>query len=283
MPPNLKSSNPDIAVRPEKIEDLLKSSFRTMALYEYFTDMKRPLNIGEIASGINIPQSSASTMVKSLLDSGYLEKDMQSRTYRPSLRTLMLNDWIKKDNEKTLTLIDAIPTLCAQIDETVILAKRNNIYSQYVYVAHTKSHNEAHDFQYVQTGSLRPLVCSATGWALLSHTSEDEIGKLIRRTMNETENDYWKSTAKSALENIRTAKEKGYAYSSGPSAKGTSGIAITLQTDTTISEYVLGVAGSSAEIKEKKTFILTQIMTFLRTQNWKCSYNMFDVSAYDSD
>ena len=48
------SQIPGQALRLDDAENMLKSSFRTMALFEFFADVKRPASIGEIADNLNM-------------------------------------------------------------------------------------------------------------------------------------------------------------------------------------------------------------------------------------
>ena len=80
----------DQTLRPEDVEELLKSSFRTTALFELFANKEVPLMLGEITESLRIPQSSASALVKSLLDTGYLRKNERQKGYQLSARLSFL-------------------------------------------------------------------------------------------------------------------------------------------------------------------------------------------------
>jgi len=64
----------DQAIRPNDKEELIKSSVRTTDLFELLASAEKPVTIREIVDELNIPQSSVSSLVKSLLDSGFLQK-----------------------------------------------------------------------------------------------------------------------------------------------------------------------------------------------------------------
>ncbi|MGB6231580.1 MAG: helix-turn-helix domain-containing protein, partial [Litorimonas sp.] len=201
------------ALRLDEAENMLKSSFRTMALFEFFADVKRPASIGEIADNLNMPQSSASALTKSLQDSGYLERDVESRAFYPTLRIAFLGDWLIRMAGLPDGFADNLARLSETIGETVFLAMRNGIYSQYIYTHHRPGPVREH----VETGSVRPLVCSATGYAMLTGDTDDDIGKLVRRTKHEVENNFWKDSADGAVDGVRETRARGYALAVGPS------------------------------------------------------------------
>ena len=247
-------------LRLDETEAILKSSFRTMALFEYFADIQTQATIGDISANLNIPQSSASALVKSLVDSGYLAKIEGSRYYYPTLRLSMLAGWMDRDTPIIPQLVDHMRRLTTDFKQPIVLAFRNGIYSQYIMVETATDAAQQH----VKTGSLRPLVCSSSGWAMLSRDTDEHIGKLIRRTQAETDNEYWKETAKTALSHIAHTRRNGFAYSEGPDAKGTAGIAVPLPTSNPSYSLALAAAGSTQSIQAKKDPIAAAMLEIVK-------------------
>lgn len=237
-------------LRLNETDVILKSSFRTMALFEYFADVQSPVSIGDISANLNIPQSSASALVKSLVESGYVIKT-SSRHYAPTLRLPMLCSWMDREAKILPQLIQTMQELCVQFEETFVVAMRNGIYSQYIFVESMPGTIRQH----VATGSLRPLLCASTGWAILANDSDEDIGKLIRRTRCETDNSFWRKTAKMAPGHIALTRENGFAFSEGPDAKGTAGISISLPSHDSSFSFALAAAGTTHSIGQKKDAI----------------------------
>ncbi|MFB9372678.1 IclR family transcriptional regulator [Algimonas porphyrae] len=250
---------PGQVLRLDDTENMLKSSFRTMALFEFFADAKRPASIGEIADNLNMPQSSASALTKSLLDSGYLERDVESRAFYPTLRLSFLGDWLVRMAALPDDFTDNLARLSETIGETVFLAMRNGIYSQYIYT----HHHDGPVREHVETGSVRPLVCSATGYAMLSGDADADIGKLIRRTVHEVENSFWKETAGAALEGVQDTRAQGYAIAVGPSHESTGGIAVALPSRTVRRHLCVGVGGPADVIRERGAEIAPVLRGFV--------------------
>lgn len=247
-------------LRLDETDAILKSSFRTMALFEYFADIRKPASIGDISANLNIPQSSASALVKSLCESGYLHKS-QSRHYAPTLRLSMLCGWMEPQPALTPQLQQMMQSLSQRFNETFVLAMRNGIYSQYIMVESISTAIRQH----VETGSLRPLLCASTGWAILSRDRDEDIDKLIRRTRSETENSFWRETAKMAPEHIALTRQNGYAFSEGPDAKGTAGIAISLPAHDPHYSFALAAAGATQAVSAKKNAIAAALLETRKT------------------
>lgn len=248
-------------LRPDEVDAYLKSSFRTMALFEFFADTRRPASIGELSKSLNMPQSSVSSLVKSLTDSGYLKRNNRSRTYSPTIRLAFLTKWMTDDRPEINFLTSLLKSLSKEFEETFVIAMRNGIYSQYILAERFEESTQEH----VTTGSIRPLVCSATGWAMLSADNDSEIDKIIRRTQHETDNTYWKSTAETAQQNISQTRVNGYSFSEGPSSKGTSGVALAIPTKKETFEFSIAAAGTTSSLKRKQMEIGHRLISIKKT------------------
>lgn len=255
----LTSTNLGKVLRLDDAENMLKSSFRTMALFEFFADIQRPASIGEIAHNLNMPQSSASALTKSLQDSGFLERDVETRAFYPTLRLAFLGNWLTKMSGLPEGFSENIARLSDTLGETVFLAMRNGIYSQYIYTHHGRGPVRAH----LETGSVRPLVCAATGYAMLTGDTDDDIGKLIRRTIHEVENPFWKQTAVAAVEGVQAARAQGFAVTFNPTGMGTGGIAVPLPSRGVRRSLCVGVVGPTEELEGREAEIAPVLRGFV--------------------
>ena len=230
----------------------VKSSERTLALFELFSREQSPLKITEISEGLGMPQSSTSVLVRSLVQLGYLEKNAKQRTYYPTLRISLLGTWMRRQHRRA----GQLPALLSEVSkvtcESSILAMRNGIYSQYLLAQRGKDPKRAH----VESGMLYPLACSSTGWCLLTLESKDTIGKIVRRTVAEGKRAYWRETAPQAPEHVITTRRQGYAFSQGETERGLGAIAILLPSVPGAYAMSAGIGGRIDRIEKKKDLIL---------------------------
>jgi len=244
-------TNFDKAIRPDEKQDLLKSSFRTTDLFELLVGSEQPVTIGEISQQLNIPQSSSSSLVKSLMESGFLQKDEASRGYMLSPRLPLLGLKYLERFPTIGKLRDQVAGLAEAVDETTVLAMRNGLYSQYIYI---KRKSPQIVDKHVSLGSLRPLACSATGWAMMTVLSEEEIGKVIRATHLNISDKHWEHNLKIAESHIQAARDKGYAFSRASQYSNTAGIAKFIpQSDS--GSFAICIAGPEKRLVEKETDI----------------------------
>lgn len=110
---------------------------RAFRILAHFERVQRPCRIGELAGACNLPRSTAALIASQLVKLGLLSHDRSSRTYMPTLRLAELGRWVEnqvpgEDRERLVPLLTA---LAARLEETVVLALRNDLYPQYIHVA----------------------------------------------------------------------------------------------------------------------------------------------------
>lgn len=147
------------------------------------------------------------------------------------------------------------------VDEIVMLTMQNEIFSQSVLVRSPEKPSILH-FEGRMT---IPMACCASGRALLSKKTDEEIGKIIRRTIAETTNKYWKETAQSALEGAQKCRELGYSHTIECVAPGRSGIAVDVPSIGIKTQFAITVASSTARIEQKKDMIV-EALTELKNE-----------------
>ncbi len=199
-----------------------------------------------------MPQSSTSVLAQSLVELGYLEKDESLRTYYPTLRISLLGTWMRRQHRRAGQLPTLLSEVSKQTGESTILAMRNGIYSQYLIAHPGRTPSRAR----VESGMLYPLACCATGWCLLTLESKRNIDKIVRRTVSEAKEDYWKQSAKSARENVIQTEHRGYAFSNGETVPGLGAIAVLLPSIPGAYAMAAGVGGRVQRIEQKKERIL---------------------------
>jgi DNA-binding IclR family transcriptional regulator len=214
----------------------VKSAARVLEILEFFDDVRREASVGEIASRLNYPQSSTSVLLKSPVDLGYLGYDAASRSFLPTVRIALLGTWLDGGPMRDGRLIRLLEELAFLTGDTVILAARNGIFSQFVHVIQARAAMRFH----VPQGSRRLLVWSATGFALLSAIADDDIRGLVRRTNSELSLPQ-PIEPRRVLSNVRQTREHKYFFSRGLVTPGAGSIAVALPPGAEFRECPLAV------------------------------------------
>jgi len=206
---------------------VVKSAERVLRILEYFDDVQREARVTEIASHLKLPQSSTSALLQSLSHLGYLDYDRTQRTFLPTARVALLGTWLNEGPVHNGRLLRMMEEVSQQSHDTIILAVRNGIYSQYIHVIQATTPIRYH----VPPASRRLVAWSATGFALLTHSSDEEIRGLVARTNAEMTKGHKPIDSRAVIASIRQTRRDGYFLSRELVSPGAGALAMPLPTD----------------------------------------------------
>lgn len=201
----------------------IKSAARTLKVFEVFDEHRRPLSVSELADFMDIPQSSASELTKSLTSLGYLSRVENGREYQPTLRISVLGRWFENTLVNGGSVVDMMSEIQTATGETVILAIEQGTHVQY---AHVES--AVREVRVEPLVGARRLICRATvGIMLLTLKSDDEISRLVRRINAEQELAHPLDCAE-VLANVAQARAQGYFMTEGTVVDGIGNFAMLM-------------------------------------------------------
>lgn len=180
--------------------------------------------MAEIAERLSFPQSSTSILLNCLVDLGFMDYLPESRSFLPSPRVTLLGTWLDKGPVRNGSLIRMLEEISQKTGDTVIIAARNGIFSQYIHVLQARSAMRFH----VPHGTRRLVVWSATGFALLTRSTDSEIRALCTRTNAEAAAGQPRVEINQVLENVQQTRRDGYFFSTGLVTPGAGSIAVPL-------------------------------------------------------
>jgi DNA-binding IclR family transcriptional regulator len=158
---------------------LVKSAVRVLDIFEFFATRRRPATIQEVATELGYPHSSATTLLNSLRDRGYLGYDANSRTYMPTLKLVMLSQWMVEESSATGSLLALLGRLQAATNETAILGVREGAFVRYLQVLSSGEPIR----MFIPAGSLRPLHRTASGIMLMSAIPSSERAQVLDESL----------------------------------------------------------------------------------------------------
>lgn len=183
---------------------VVKSAARTLLVLELFTIWRRGASASEIEAALDLPQSSTSVLLRSLVELGYLDYNRTDRTYWPTVRVAMLGDWMRDTISEHLHA-EHIDKLRDLTGETVLIGRRLGASVHHVQIARSGQELQ----YYVHQGTRRPLCISASGRALLSLLDDQQVSKIARRTIHYASNDFERFDERVLLDVVRSVRQTG--------------------------------------------------------------------------
>lgn len=187
---------------------VVKSAARTLEVLEFFSATRRPASVADVVEALNLPQSSASVLMRSLVTLGYLEYFAESRLFRPTLRVGLLGDWIAPALFEE-PVRERLSELQKAVGETVLLARRQGAELQYVFSVQPETTVQL----MVRPGLQRPMARTALGRALLSQLPSAEALRIIRRNNSDARRPEHRVDEARCLGQLRIIRETGLAES----------------------------------------------------------------------
>jgi DNA-binding IclR family transcriptional regulator len=238
----------------------IKSAERTLALFEMFSKHQRPMTVGCISAELNIPQPSASMLVRNLTEMGYLDHDRVKRTFVPSLRLVLLGSWIPQRYSAAGMLATRLDELHKRTGgETAYIGIQNGATAQLVLWLNSAHHTEA---MVVESGMYRSLTCSSTGRALLCRKPDDEIAVWVKRCNAEATEDRFKVRLADYMKVMDADRERGYSMTAGEIQPGVSAIATTISSPMGGTPLAIGLSAPIDQMQTKKGLILEALQEF---------------------
>ena len=221
----------------------VKSATRTFEILELFAERRLPLALHDIHTTLGYPQSSTTNLLKSMVMMGYLNYNRAARTYQPTMRLTALGSWITgyiQSKGEFRALVDDLQT---RTDETVGLSTQNDLFVQYLFLKVPD-----HEFKNAPPdGTMRLLVDSSGGLAMMSRMSESAIDKICRYT-NYYEMGGERFTLDQVMLKIGRIREVGYCHVPGRPTPDVSSISIALDHDLHGIPLAIGVGGLAPRI-----------------------------------
>jgi len=238
-------------------DKMVKSAVRVLAIFEVFESERRSLTISELVERLQIPQSSTSTLMKSLVAKGFVEFEAATRRYRPSVRLAFLGNWVLGSSDVIARIHALAQNLSERTSEIVLVGAENGLYMQYLSVVvspHTLSIE-------LYPGLKRPLHLSGLGLMLLSLKTDPEIGRIVRRfNVENTDPGVLRLSEREVLAMVQTARDQGWCATANLIAEGSGTIATLLPLPHGVRALAVGIGGPVDRMQARHD-ILQQALT----------------------
>jgi IclR family acetate operon transcriptional repressor len=240
---------------------VVKSAERVLRILEYFAISRRAASASEIQTALELPQSSTSVLLRTLVDLGYLECQMPGRRYRPNVRTAVLGGRLRMGFPEINLLADQTDALHNKTGETVLVCRQQGPHVQYLHVVLATGEIQF----YMPEGLRRPLSTSATGRALLSALDDRSIRKIVRLNNAEAKTKQRRVGEDNVLAAVRTVRSNGISETD-PKLGGERDhhtIAVLVPTALSSERIAVGVAGPRFRVLDRRAEIIRTLKEWI--------------------
>ncbi len=215
-------------------EKKIKSADRVLEIFEMFSADRQFVTVMDVARTLNVPQSSTSELLGSLVRRGYLHRDRSARTFRPTARVALLGAWVQPQLFRHGRLLPMMDRLQEDTGETVVLGSMIGLEVEHVHVVGDGLPAG------LASGTAHHVLHSPFGISLLSVMYRENVRKLVHRL--NAESDASLHVRYTDLEpQLNRASRQGYVV--GDLGSGLAAVAVLLPHQLSEEQLVVGFAG----------------------------------------
>jgi DNA-binding IclR family transcriptional regulator len=254
-------------------EGVVKSAGRVLKILELFDVLRREAPVYEVSELLDLPQSSTSVLLRTMVVMGYLQFNPKTRAFSPTTRVALLGNWVNGPMISDGLLMRLLQRVNARTNQAVVVAVRNQIWSEYIHVV--QSTNSVRLF--VVKGSRRPLIRSGTGLMLLADLPDSDIKRIAMRTNAEGDAGKPPYCIPTLMEEIAEIRRRGWAATFDTITKGGGMIAMRLPKAANEEQLAIGVPGATESLRANQDSYLDVLREeTARYAEWRRSHEADD-------
>ncbi|NML48718.1 helix-turn-helix domain-containing protein [Ramlibacter sp. G-1-2-2] len=225
---------------------LVPAAARAFALFEIFAREKRELSNAELAKNLDLPESSCSNLVNTLIDIGYLGRSHQTRRLYPTGRLIAIAREIDKNDIAAASLNDACERVRNRTGESALCG---SLHGQVVtVVAFSPGHQP---LRYTSArGDRLSLHVSALGKAILTRMPPEDVPREIGSGPYEKVASATITDPGELVRQVGRLRKLGYVHLENEGADGLATIAIAGR----VNGQLLGfsIAGAQPTLRQRR-------------------------------
>lgn len=189
-------------------DNTLSSVTKALRVLKVFSSKRPVWRVGELADKLDLSKSTASRIIQTLVEEGFLIKDTESPGYRLGSATLALGGHFVSNNELYQEVAPVLNKLVLETGETAHIAIKNNRKVLYL----NKQIGPFYSDIETQTGSDNPVHATSSGKILLAYSDEATIETILGGELEA----YTEHTVTNPLQikkQLKEIRDLGYALS----------------------------------------------------------------------
>lgn len=194
--------NPD-----SQSNDRLPTNMRLLLILEAFANSQNALTPTEVNAGIGLPKQSIHRLCQTLVESGFLIRDIDPKRLRPARRARMMASGIFSNSHLHIARHQVLQQLSGQIGETV-----NFVVAESEGMVYTDRVDTDWPLRFqLPVGSHVPFHCTASGKVFMASVGRTARIKLVQSLHLERKAIHSITDAGALLEELNQIEKQGYA------------------------------------------------------------------------
>jgi PcaR/PcaU/PobR family beta-ketoadipate pathway transcriptional regulator len=186
---------------------LIEALARGLDVLSLFSRERPTLSLTQITDAARLNKTTAFRILSTLEAAGYLQRDSETKKYRPGLKVLKLGFTAISSLEFRQVARPYLEHLSQQVGETVSLSVLDGM--EVVYVDRIR--NQQIVGVVLGLGSRIPAHCGSMGKAILAYLPDDDLARRLREAELRPCTPYSKATPEALVTELAQIRRQGYA------------------------------------------------------------------------
>lgn len=198
-------------------------------VFRLLVEREHSLTVTDAVQGLGLPKSSASRLLKQMMECGLLERDPRSLAYRPSLLMLEVAHHARAHTPLLRRMEDALEALVKETGHTGYISVLDDGGRHVVVV---RAHHGSHPLRVVTLpGHRLPAWSTSTGRALLARLDDSVVAARFPGPLGGAQASASQAPrdTPALLALLNQAREQGWAYAVDESLAGVGSVSATVQ------------------------------------------------------
>jgi len=229
------------------LSESVRAVERALDVLLCFTRETSELTMTQIAEQVGIHKSTVHRLLATLEGKRFVERDPLTGIYRPGIRLLQMAYLTLEHNDLRQVAAPFLRKLCEQYRENVNLSVLDDTDVVYLDVIESPQRVKLA----ATSGQRLPAFCTASGKAIFAFMPKENVQKILERGMpNYTRHTI--ASPEALLENIRRARERGFAFSEQEFEDGINAVAAPILDSSNRPIASISVAGPSFRLTRER-------------------------------
>lgn len=229
--------------------DDVKSAARVLKILEQLYRAPKGLRAAHISKALDIPISSCTALLGTMVNGGFVKCDPDNRLYRLSRKARRFGEAVAPSHPLEEDVIHCARQLHRELGVSVAVSRRVGLYIEWAFTLGPTRH---------RSGSTTPIFKSFNGMAVLSNMSESKLLSMVD-AYNER---FGRESAvqwRDVVQQIKAFRGPGYVSGGLPSFPGVGAICFRFQDSKTQEEALLTLLIPVNELENRESAIVRAV------------------------
>lgn len=226
----------------------INSVIKAFRILELFDPSNTEFSLTQISRQLDMPKSTLLNFIRTLEGEGYISRNPTSQNYRLGIKLMQLGYNLRSSLPISHYAIPTMDDLCEQTKGNIYLT--THVEGMVLYLEGIYSNRRT--MKYSVTGKTLPMHVTASGKAMLSYMSIDEVNNIIEKHPLIANTIHTITDKDRFMEEISISRDRGYALDNEEETLGIRCLSMAIRDPSGYPVGALSISGSAMQMTDER-------------------------------